>query len=67
MDAVLPEETGAAMSKKRELPRLERWLIISYVLWLLVGTTIGIWINGRIAAIERGESSNDSSQEETPW
>ena len=44
------------MSKNRNpLPPFDWWLIMLYVIWLLVGTSLGIWVNDRFYALERGE------------
>jgi hypothetical protein len=54
------------MSKNRNpLPRLDWWLIVLYVIWLLVGTSLGIWVNDRFYAIERGEMSPRSAPQDS--
>ena len=58
----------ATVSKdQKPLPRLEWWLIVLYVVWLLLGTIVGIWVNDRYYAIERGEMNPpQEDQQELP-
>jgi hypothetical protein len=46
------------MSRKRKSGRnLEPWLIIFVVVFFLIATMIGIWINRGLSNIERSEMS----------
>jgi hypothetical protein len=55
----------APISKKRNpLPPLDRWLIVLYFVWLLVGAIVGIWVNDRYYAIERGEMNPPNSSQD---
>jgi hypothetical protein len=61
----------APISKKQNpLPPLDWWLIVLYVIWLLVGTSLGIWVNDRFYARERGEmnapNSSHDGQDDLP-
>ena len=53
------------MSKKPDRPlRIERWLVIFLVVYFLLGTVVGIWINRHYYAIERGEMNSPNSSQE---
>jgi uncharacterized protein YneF (UPF0154 family) len=56
------------MSKKRDGPlRIERWLVIFLVVYFLLGTVVGIWINRHYYAMERGEmNSPQEDQDASP-